>query len=164
MLMIIFNSVTLSFFLLFLSFGYGYSQECTTENKICGFWMSTEKNLVVKVFRQAEDFKAKVIWFRNEDYPDKDINEYKDTSNPNPKLRNRKIVGLDIVEGLTFRKESNSWEKGKIYDPYHGRFWDSSAYITEDGLLKVTGYWKFKWIGKTITFERMNNNVIVGKL
>jgi len=50
---------------------------------------------------------------------------------------------------------SNSWEKGIIYDAKHGRNWDSSACITPDGLLKVTGYWHFKFIGKTLTFTRL---------
>lgn len=147
-----------SFLLFFISTTNLCAQD--RENRICGFWMSTEKNLAVKIFKQAGDFKAKVVWFRNKDNPDKDINDYKDTSNPNPNLRNRKILGMELVEGLSYRKESDSWEKGKIYDPYHGRFWDSAAYITKEGLLKVTGYWKFKWIGKTVVFERTNYDSI----
>ncbi|RRN77054.1 DUF2147 domain-containing protein [Pseudoxanthomonas sp. SGD-10] len=156
--------VAYSCLLFFIGIGNVYGQSREQENKICGLWLSTEKNLAVKIFRQEGNFRAKVVWFRNKDNPDKDINDYKDTSNPNPALRNRKILGLEIVDGLSYRKESNSWEKGKIYDPYHGRFWDSAAVITKDGLLKVTGYWKFKWIGKTLTFERVEDETIISKL
>ena len=130
------------------------------EDKICGNWITKEKNLVVKVFKRAGNLKAKILWFKGEG--NKDMDEYKDASNPNPSLRNRKLVGLEIVEGLIYKPETESWENGKIYDPYNGRFWDSAAYITKEGLLKVTGYWKFKWIGKTLTFDKLPDDAIVG--
>ncbi|MGZ5210245.1 MAG: DUF2147 domain-containing protein, partial [Kaistella sp.] len=53
--------------------------------------------------------------------------------------------------------KEHMWENGKIYDASSGRLWDSSAYITENGLLKVRGYWRFKWIGKTMDFKKTNN-------
>lgn len=131
------------------------------EDRICGKWISKEKNLIVKVFKKAGDLRAKILWFKPE--KDKDLDEFKDTSNPDPSLRNRKVLGMEIVEGLRYDPETGGWENGKIYDPYHGRFWDSAAYLTKDGLLKVTGYWKFKWIGKTLTFDRLPEDAIVGK-
>lgn len=130
------------------------SKSGSAEDKICGKWITKEKNLIIQIYKQANNFKTKIVWFKN-DKSDKDINEYLDTKNPNPALRNRKIVGMDIVEGLQYNQKSNSWENGTIYDAHHGRFWDTSALITPEGELKVTGYWKFKWIGKTLIFNRL---------
>lgn len=160
--MITFKTVCIStLFLLFIDVSVCIAQDI--QDKICGEWITAERNLVVRVFRKAGDFKAKIIWFKN-DGSKPDIIDFKDESNPNPNLRGRKILGMDIVEGLVFKPETKSWEKGKIYDPYHGRFWDSSASLTADGKLKVTGYWKFKWIGKTLTFDRLEKTEMVGKI
>lgn len=130
------------------------AQHVSPADRICGKWITKEKNLIIQIYKQANDFKTRILWFK-EDETGKDINEYYDTNNPDPKLRDRKIVGMDIVDGLTYNEKTNSWENGKIYDAHHGRFWDSSAVISSDGFLKVTGYWKFKWIGKTLTFTRL---------
>lgn len=148
-------AILIFLFTISTSFGQG------DDDEICGKWISREKNLVVRVFKSSGNIKAKIVWFK----PDgtKDLDDYKDESNPNPSLRHRKLLGLEIVDGLKYQSGTESWESGKIYDPYHGRFWDSSAYITKDGLLKVTGYWKFKWIGKTLIFDRLPDDVIVGK-
>lgn len=132
-----------------------------SDDKICGKWITKEKNLVVKVFRSEGNLKAKILWFK----PDgiKEIEDFRDERNPDPSLRNRRLLGLEIVDGLKYKPHTKTWENGKIYDPYHGYFWDSSAYLTKDGVLKVTGYWKFKWIGKTLTFDKLPEDVIVGK-
>lgn len=142
------------FIFLFSFFPLLAHSQASLANKICGKWISKEKNLIIQIYRQADDFKTKILWFKNENST-RDIHEYLDNKNPDPNLRNRKIVGMDIVDGLKYNEKTNSWENGKIYDAHHGRFWDSSAVISDEGFLKVTGYWKFKWIGKTLTFIRM---------
>jgi len=142
---------------LFVFFGFFpfFAQSQTMlANKICGKWITTEKNLIIQIYKHSDNFKTKILWFKN-DKSTKDIHDYRDEKNPNPELRERKIVGMEIVDGLKYNEKTNSWENGKIYDAHHGRFWDSSAVISDEGFLKVTGYWKFKWIGKTLTFTRM---------
>lgn len=82
-----------------------------------------------------------------------------DTDNPDPKLRTQKVMGSNILKNLVYVPKSNSWENGVIYDAQHGRYWDSAAYINKEGELKVTGYWHFKFIGKTLTFIRTTTAV-----
>ena len=82
------------------------------------------------------------------------------STNPNPALRKRKILGMEILEGLRYNAHNHSWENGKIYDATSGRYWDSSASLTKDGILKVRGFWKFKWIGKSMTFKKISNDVL----
>ena len=43
-----------------------------------------------------------------------------------------------------------------IYDSKNGRDWNASACIDKSGMLKVKGYWHFKFIGRTMTFNRVN--------
>jgi uncharacterized protein (DUF2147 family) len=120
---------------------------------ICGKWESTEKNLIVQVYMQDGKFEAKIVWFKETN--EKPIDTWKDIHNPDKLLQNRKILGMSVLRDLTYQADTNSWENGMIYDAMHGREWNASAYIDKNGLLKVKGYWHFKFIGHTLTFTRL---------
>jgi uncharacterized protein (DUF2147 family) len=121
---------------------------------ICGKWESTEKNLIVLVYKEHNSFMAKIIWFKPSEHHKK-MEEWTDIRNPDEKLRERKILGMDVLEQLRYDPDSNSWEDGMIYDAKNGRHWNASGYINKEGLLKVKGYWHFKFIGRTLTFTRV---------
>ena len=139
------------FFLLFLC--------CTVKGQtkiddILGNWMATDKSVKVQVYKESGTFKAKVIWYDVKLGSGKPMHAATDTRNPNEKLRNRKIIGMQVLDGLHFNASNQRWEKGKIYDASSGRTWDSYAEIKDNGELIVRGYWKWQWIGKTLHFER----------
>jgi len=141
-------------FIFFISLGFNTSAGVAPESdRICGKWISTEKNLIVQVYKENDQFRAKIVWFHDD--PSKPMEEWRDKHNPDPALRNRKIVGLEVLSGLKYDVESRSWEGGKIYDAQHGKQWDAAGYIDKDGLLKVKGYWHFKILGRTMTFKRV---------
>ena len=125
----------------------------TPNEKICGKWEASEKNLVVQVYMQNEKFVAKIIWFNTDHGAPMDT--WTDKNNPDKSLRSRKLLGMSVLRDLTYHPKTNSWENGMIYDAKHGREWNSSAYIDKNGLLKVEGYWHFKFIGRTMTFRRI---------
>jgi uncharacterized protein (DUF2147 family) len=121
--------------------------------QICGKWESSEKNLIVQVYCEDNKFKAKIIWFINSG--GKPLDTWTDFRNPDESLRSRKILGMSVLNDLCYKPDTNSWEDGMIYDAEHGRDWNASAYIDKNGILKVKGYWHFKFIGKTMTFNRV---------
>jgi len=43
-----------------------------------------------------------------------------DRENPNPNLRSRMLIGLQLLEGFTYIGK-NVWEKGTIYNPDNGK-------------------------------------------
>src|ERR1700761_328643 len=88
-------------------------------NLLCGKWMASEKNLEVEVYRDHDTFKGKIIWFKDDE--SKPIDEWTDKHNPDPALRSRKILGMNVVRDIAYRPGSNSWEGGKIYDAKGGR-------------------------------------------
>jgi uncharacterized protein (DUF2147 family) len=124
-------------------------------DRVCGKWEFDEKNLVIQVYREEGEFKAKIVWFDDKD-DSKPLDYWTDDQNPDPTLRNRKILGMNVLEKLSYNPATNSWENGMIYDAKHGRHWNSSAYIDKEGVLKVKGYWHYKFIGKTLTFKRVS--------
>lgn len=157
----------------FLSFNYPFLQSRNTnsnffpekktnllntdvrkEDEIIGKWMTLEKNLEVEVYKQGDNFRAKIIWFKVEDKT-RPMNTRMDEKNPNPKLRTQKWLGMEVLRNLKYDAQNNKWEHGIIYDAKHGREWDSIAWINDAGLLKVKGYWIFKWISQTLIFEKV---------
>jgi uncharacterized protein (DUF2147 family) len=126
---------------------------------ICGRWVSDEKNLIVEVCRINNEYQAKIIWF--DAGSDKLMHDWADENNPDKKLRTRKILGMSVLRNLVYRPKSNSWEEGMIYDAKHGREWNASAYIDENGTLRLKGYWHFKFIGHTMTFERTKDLAVL---
>jgi uncharacterized protein (DUF2147 family) len=121
-------------------------------DQICGKWMSAENNLSVEVYKSGDEFKAKIVWFK--EHPHTTMEEWPDKNNPDPALRTRKVLGMDVLSDLKYNASSKSWEDGTIYDAQSGHEWSASAYIDNKGLLKVKGYWHFKIFGKTMTFKK----------
>jgi uncharacterized protein (DUF2147 family) len=124
------------------------------EEQICGKWETSEKNLIVQVYKEDNKFRAKIVWFN--DTEGKPMDYWTDKRNPDPTLRNRKILGMNVLSELIYNADSKSWENGMIYDSKNGRDWNASAYIDKNGMLKVKGYWHFKFIGRTMTFNRVS--------
>lgn len=118
---------------------------------ILGKWESVEKNLIVEVYKQDDNFRARIVWFNNPGnmLPETDI------KNPNKELRPRKVVGMDILSGLEYNARQNRWTGGRIYDCTSGRTWDATVWLTSPNDLKVRGYYLVRWLGRTMMFTRV---------
>ena len=145
------NFFFLILFLIFIIFLNSYAQN--NSNAIIGKWMTTDNKLIVEVYRQNNDYKAKIIWFK--DVNDKAMHERLDEKNPDKALRNRKWIGMEVLRNLQYHAENDEWADGIIYDAKHGKEWDSVAWINKEHLLKVKGYWVFRFISETLTFKRI---------
>jgi uncharacterized protein (DUF2147 family) len=124
-------------------------------SRVCGKWESADKDLVVEVYIEKSTFKAKIIWFSGGVSKAKPMETITDIKNPDPSLRSRKVLGLNVVENLKYDAASNSWEGGRIYEVQSGKYWNAAAYLQNNSVLKVKGYWKIKLLGKTMTFKRI---------
>jgi len=123
---------------------------------IIGKWAALpKKNLVVEVFRMGKEYKARVAWFNDRDDPSKPMKLRLDEKNPDPALRKRKLLGLEVLTNMVYNARANRWESGKIYDAKSGRIWSSTAWLTNDGILKVRGFWHFEFIGKNMNFIKV---------
>jgi uncharacterized protein (DUF2147 family) len=129
------------------------AQGTSAQQKICGKWECTDKSIRIEVYMQGNEYKANLIWFK--DTEGKPMDYWTDQHNPDPALRNRKILGMSMLSDLKYNSDTNSWENGIVYDSKHGREWNASAAIDKKGMLRVRGYWHFKFIGRTMDFVRM---------
>lgn len=131
----------------------GKAQEM--QNAIVGKWMYEEKNLIVDVYKQDTDFKARIAWFHDDADTLTPIEQRQDMKNPDKDLRSRKIVGMDVLSGLAYDPKQNKWVKGKIYDCSSGKTWDATVWLKDPQTLEVRGYYIFKFIGKTMKFTKI---------
>jgi uncharacterized protein (DUF2147 family) len=143
----------LLFMLIVFAAGDTKAQSLKAEERICGKWESTDRQLDIKVYMQNDEFRAEIIWFS--DTEGKPMDYWTDVHNPDPALRNRKILGMSVLSGLKYNADTHSWEDGMVYDSRHGREWNASATIDKRGMLHVRGYWHFKFIGRTMNFIRI---------
>ncbi len=145
-----------NFFIVVFTLISGVSVAQNNPDAIVGKWITfPQKNLIVEVYKDRNEYKAKIDWFNDRDDPSKPMNKRLDENNPEPALRNRKLLGMQVLQSLLYNASSNKWESGKIYDAKSGRTWSSMAWLTKDGILRVRGFWHFEFIGKNMNFKRV---------
>ncbi len=77
----------------------------------------------------------------------------KDSNNPNPKLRNRNIIGLEFIADFEW-DGNNTYRNGKLYYYENGKTYDCIMWL-DGSALKVRGYIGFSALGKTVSFEKV---------
>ena len=85
---------------------------------------------------------------------DEDGKEKTDGNNPDPALRSRPIVGMDLIAGF-FRESDRKWAGGTIYNPRDGKTYKSTMTVRNDGALEVRGYVGIPLFGKTVVWTRL---------
>ena len=149
-----FKFISLFLLLTFPAFFDTHAQtKKSAQEQICGKWECTDKTIRIEVYMKGDEYRANIIWFSDTEGMPMDY--WTDKRNPDPALRSRKILGMNVLSGLKYDASTNSWEDGLVYDSKHGHEWNASAYIDKKGVLRVRGYWHFKFIGRTMDFTRI---------
>ena len=97
---------------------------------IKGKWITEAGDAHVEIYESNGKWNGKIVWLQKG--PDT-----KDTHNNDEKLRSRKLMGVNILSGLTKKKEK--WEGGRIYNPKNGKDYKCSMWLDGDKL-KVRGH------------------------
>lgn len=122
---------------------------------ITGRWISKQRNFIVEIYRGFDEFRGKIVWFDDSDDQSRPMNLRTDISNPVKSLRERKIIGLDVLKGLTYNRKCKCWQNGKIYDTRTGKTWSASITSVNLNVINVRGYWHYEFIGKSMIFRRV---------
>jgi uncharacterized protein (DUF2147 family) len=112
-----------------------------SQNEVCGQWKTIDDHTgkvssIVELFQKNDKLFGKVI---------KVIPAPGEVADPictkcTDFRKNKKINGLLIVSGLSYKK--GVWSSGKILDPDNGKEYDCKIWF-EDGVVKVRGYIAF---------------------
>ena len=101
---------------------------------VIGKWKLEDGTAIVEVYKSGDVYNGKIVWLS--DPTEEDGTPAKDTNNPDPKLRSREILGLNMLHGL--KKDGSKYAGGKIYDPGNGKTYNCSMQVSGD-VLKVRG-------------------------
>jgi uncharacterized protein (DUF2147 family) len=98
-----------------------------------GYWITADRTAVVRVAPCGTKVCGTTthILARGPQVPSTDV------MNPQPSLRSRPLVGLQVLSG--FASSGSGWTNGRAYDPKTGRSYKARLTPNADGTLTVTG-------------------------
>jgi uncharacterized protein (DUF2147 family) len=118
-----------------------------------GVWYAEGGAAKVALERCGTSLCGTVVWLRS---PwDEDGCEMRDRYNPDPSLRDRPVVGLQIVTGFTPDSSADGiWDGGSIYDPGSGKTYRCQAWLDGPDRLELRGYVGIPLFGRTTRWIR----------
>lgn len=75
-------------------------------------------------------------------------------NNPDPKLRNREVVGLVMLNDFVF-DGNKTWNDGTIYDPREGKTYSCKITLKDKNTINVRGYVGISMFGRTEVWTRI---------
>ncbi|WP_188770620.1 DUF2147 domain-containing protein [Emticicia aquatilis] len=133
--------------LMFIGTLTAFSQ--TKADAILGEWLSAKKDSRFLIYKQGNKYFGKVVWGTE---VDKGI-VAKDTKNPDPKLRNRDLLGLVLLKDFEFDMD-DTWENGTIYDPREGKTYSCKMTLKNANQLDVRGFMGISLFGRSEIWTR----------
>jgi uncharacterized protein (DUF2147 family) len=124
---------------------------------ILGSWKTDGGDSRLELFRCGEKICGKIVWLKHPNYissKDGPVGKTKvDRKNPVPALRNRPILGLQVMKGLT-AKGNNRWGNGTCYDPETGKSYKCKMRLASPDRLELRGYIGVSLIGRNFALTR----------
>ena len=118
---------------------------------VVGKWKLEDGTAIVEVYQQGDVYNGKIVWLQTP--TEADGSPAVDDLNPDPKLRTRQVLGLNMLSNL--KKGNGEYSGGSIYDPGNGKTYNCSMKVEGD-VLKVRGSLdKRGLIGRTMDWFRV---------
>ena len=124
---------------------------------IFGSWKTQGGDSLLELFACGQDVCGRVVWLKQPKYIDArdgPLGATKvDRQNPDSRLRNRPILGLEVMRGLA-PQGGDRWAGGTCYDPETGNSYRCRMRLTKPGRLEVRGYIGIPLLGRTFLLTR----------
>ncbi|MGB9702876.1 MAG: DUF2147 domain-containing protein [Candidatus Kapaibacteriota bacterium] len=117
---------------------------------IIGQWYTENNESLVEIYKNNGKYYGKIIWLKE---PNRNGKPKLDEKNPDDKLKERPILGLNILKDFVF-DGSNEWNDGKIYDPKSGKTYSCYIKFEDTDKLKIRGYIGISLLGRTTYWTR----------
>lgn len=121
--------------------------------QITGVWVNADEDGWIEL-QVVEGELTGVIVGSPQD-PDNEKPSRLDDENPDPALRSRKLLGLQILHGFRHDREGR-WVGGRIYDPNSGNTYRGTITVIDQDTLDLRGYVGISLFGRTETWRRKN--------
>jgi uncharacterized protein (DUF2147 family) len=128
---------------------------------ILGRWRDASGRVEIEIYKDSGKYHGKIVWLKEPNYRENDRRGMGgkpriDRDNPDPALRIRPLMHMDLIRGCVF-SDNGRWEKGALYDPLRGRTYGCSISMDGTGKLNVRGYIGLELLGRTMILKRNNN-------
>jgi len=135
------------------------------EDKILGVWNTSENDCKIEIFRSGSKYCGRIVWLKDPLYPVHDDGGMAgrpvvDRENPNPNLRSRPLIGLQLIEGFIYAGK-NVWEKGAIYNPDNGKTYRCKMTLSAPNRLEVRGFIGIPFFGATSVWTREAEGFVI---
>lgn len=118
---------------------------------ILGKWINPSGEGQIEIYKKGDKYFGKLVWIKE---PNDESGKPKtDVKNPNTSLRNKPLLGLEILKDFVF--EDKKWTDGNIYDPKTGKTYSCTMTIKENGQLNIRGYIGISLIGRSESWKRV---------
>lgn len=94
--------------------------QAQAQKSIEGIWLTGEGNSKIEIYQRGDRYFGKIVWL--DQSTDRRGNPVTDRNNPDKNLRNRQVIGIDMLQDLQYR--SGKWY-GKLYAPKRGLTMDA---------------------------------------
>ena len=124
---------------------------------VTGVWKTEGGDSQLELFKCADKMCGKIVWLKVPKYIDSNdgpVGTTKvDRKCSDPAQRNRPIIGLQVMKGLT-AKDGNRWDNGICYDPETGKSYKCKMRLTAPDRLEMRGYIGISLIGRNFVLTR----------
>lgn len=122
----------------------------TNANAIVGDWITSERNAIIRCYKDGNRYFGKVLWY--------DAFKEEEEGHPIDPADNTRFLNTICMKDFVFDKDE--WSGGRIIDAYHRKSYSAFARFNDKQQLEVTGYILFRWLSQTMTLERANPETI----
>jgi len=128
-----------------------FKAQAQNADAILGSWANPNGQDHILIYKRGNKFFGKLDWIK---FPNDETGKPKtDKENPDPALRTRPDLGLELLKDFTYDGD-NVYEDGTIYDPKSGKTY--SCKMTVEGTqLKIRGYVGISLFGRTEVWTRV---------
>ena len=124
---------------------------------ILGIWKTELDESKVEVYRCGEKICGKIVWLKRPVYTDVSDGQVGtpiiDRKNPDPNLRNRPLIGLQILQGFSKQGDS-TWGGGSCYDPKSGKSYRGKIRLAALDRLELRGFVGIPLFGRSSVWTR----------
>jgi uncharacterized protein (DUF2147 family) len=115
---------------------------------------------VVEIYERDGRIHGRITWISEDVYGEDDERGMAglpvvDRNNPDPALRTRPLVGIDLMRDFE-HDGGDKWRSGRIYDPTSGKDYRCKLTLKDPDTLEIFGYVKvgFVKLGRNTTWTR----------
>ncbi len=129
------------------------------QEAIIGKWRDVKGTIEIEIYRNNEKYHGRIMWLKEPNYRENDRKGMAgkpkiDRENPDPALRKRPLLNMDLFWGCVF-SENQRWERGLLYDPLKGKTYQCSISMDTPDWLRVRGYIGAEILSMTMFLKRI---------